>query len=99
MVGSGAEIAADGRLTALRLSAYRITDGRQVRAVRAILGMTQREMGKAAEVDRNTVWRAEKQERLPPRSYAAERLGRFAAENGIQCQMIDGKPAVVIVGL
>ena len=80
------------------MTTFRLTDGRQVRAVRAILGMTQREMRKAAEVDRSTVCRTEKQGRLPPRSYAAERLGRFAAEQGIRCQMTDGKPAVLIVG-
>ncbi|WP_188913509.1 helix-turn-helix transcriptional regulator [Aureimonas endophytica] len=78
----------------MSITTYRITDGRQVRAVRAMLGMTQAELGQAAGVHRMSINNAEKRQRLPPRSWAAEQVAKYGAENGIVADVVDGVPVV-----
>lgn len=71
-----------------------LVDSRQLRAARAILGLTVQEVATGAAVNRNTVWRTEGIGTLPDQSFAAQRIGHFLARNGIAFDVVNGKPSV-----
>jgi len=69
-------------------------DGRQVRAARAILGMTLEEIARLAGLNRNSVHRLEHIGALPEFSYAGSRLTAAMEPLGIAFSVQDGNPAV-----
>lgn len=61
------------------------TDGRQLRAARAILGLTVVETAEIAGLHRNSVLRAEGQKKLPRQAHAANLISKAFEERGIVC--------------
>ena len=70
-------------------------DGRQVRAARAILGMTLDEIAGKAGLNRNSVHRLEHVGALPEYSYAGSKLAAAVESLGVAFTVQDGNPAVV----
>lgn len=61
----------------------KVVDGRQLRAGRAILGLTIREMANLAGLHRNSVSRVESLNNLPVSAYAADKISRALTSQGI----------------
>ena len=72
-----------------------LIDGRQVKAARAILGMTLEEIARLAGLHRNSVHRLEHIGALPECSYAGSRLTAAVEPLGVAFTVQDGNPAVV----
>ena len=72
----------------------RVVDGRQLRAVRAILGISMQEMADMAQVHKNTVYALEGQGRLKRRAFAADRIASAAEGYGVRCLVVGGMPTV-----
>tara|TARA_R100001143_G_scaffold43511_1_gene39015 strand:- start:60 stop:332 length:273 start_codon:yes stop_codon:yes gene_type:complete len=60
-----------------------ITDGKQLKAGRIILGMTINEMADTTGMHRNSVLNAEKRDRIPSHSWAADRIQEALEERGV----------------
>jgi DNA-binding XRE family transcriptional regulator len=60
-----------------------VSDGRQLRAGRAIVGLTVREMAQAAGINRNSVIRVEQFKTLPRSCWAASRIAKALEDLGI----------------
>lgn len=75
----------------------RLDDGRQVKAARAILGLTASELAKASGLSKNSVLRVEGMKRLRRYQYdrnsSAAKIERVIGEHGIHCEMQDGYPS------
>ena len=80
----------------------RATDGRQLRAARAALGLTVEEAAALAGVNRNTITRAEKLARITHREHGAMLIGAgyeragclFGAADGLLQVAFSAAPAV-----
>jgi hypothetical protein len=62
---------------------YSVTDGRQLKAGRVILGMSIRDMAQATGLNRNSILRVEAHENLPHHAHAADRMVKALEERGI----------------
>lgn len=61
----------------------KVTDGRQLKAGRIILGLTVDEMAEAAKLNRNSVLRVERFQNLPYYAHAADKIAKALEERGI----------------
>lgn len=71
-----------------------VTDGRQLRAGRIILGLTVNEMASLAGINRNSVLRVEGFGTLPYAAYAADRIMEALKRQGIVFTVRDGLAGV-----
>ncbi len=60
-----------------------VTDGRQLKAGRVILGLTVEEVAKLANLHKNSVIRVESHTTLPHHTYAADRIKKSLENLGI----------------
>ncbi|KAB0676006.1 hypothetical protein [Aureimonas leprariae] len=76
----------------------RIDDGRQVKAARAILGMTVQALADAAGLHKNSVLVVEAKKRIRRHRFdtnsGVARIERVVQERGVSCDMVDGQPTV-----
>lgn len=72
-----------------------VTDGRQLRAGRVILGMTIEDMAAVAGINRNSVLRAEGSTSFTAPAYAASRIAKALTERGISFDTNPGKAAIM----
>lgn len=71
-----------------------IHDGRQLRAARAILGLSVPDLAAEAGVNRNTVYRVEGLGAIPPRCEAAGRIAGALSSRGVSFGMQDGQAVI-----
>lgn len=71
-----------------------VTDGRQLKAGRIILGLTVKEMARLAGIHRNSVLRVESFGTLPFAAYAADRIMGALKRRGIIFTVKDGLAGV-----
>lgn len=71
-----------------------VVDSRQIRAVRAALGMSLSEMAEAAKINRNSVRAAESCADIKRHRLAATAIAMVGLNRGIFCEMEDGAPVV-----
>lgn len=72
-----------------------VTDGRQLKAGRVILGMTINDMAEVAGLNRNSVLRVEARKTLPNHAHAAELIQRAMEDRGIRFIVQDGSAGVL----
>ena len=60
-----------------------VTDGRQIKAARVVLGLTIRQMADLSGVNRNSVLRVEATKTLPRSAWAADRIIKALEDRGI----------------
>ncbi|GGD93414.1 hypothetical protein GCM10011390_10240 [Aureimonas endophytica] len=77
----------------------RIDDGRQIRAARAILGMTVQELADAAGLHKNSVLTVEAKKRIrrAPHTgggHSVSLIEKAIEARGVICDLIDGQPIV-----
>lgn len=72
-----------------------VTDGRQLKAGRVILGMTINDMAKAAGINRNSVLRVEARHILSYHDYAAFRIQVVLEVLGVSFTVQDGLAGVL----
>lgn len=68
-----------------------VTDGRQLKAGRIILGLTIQDMAEAAGLHKNSVIRAEGYGTLPHHTYAATKIQKALESLGIKFEIKDGR--------
>ena len=71
-----------------------LVDGRQIRAARAALGLSQAEFADGAGVNRNTVYGAEGLASIPGHCRTGEKIERAFADLGISFAAHDGQAVV-----
>ena len=72
-----------------------VTDGRQLKAARVILGMTINQLAEAAGLHKNSVMRVENYGTLPRSAHAAGRMQKALEEMGIVFEVKDGRAGVL----
>ena len=68
-----------------------VTDGRQLRAGRVILGMTIKDMAELAGLHKNSIIRVERYGTLPRHTYAANKIQKALESLGIMFEIKDGR--------
>lgn len=71
-----------------------LTDGRQLKAARHILGLTLRDLADMAGLHRNTVLRIEAETTLPSSAIAADQIQTVLEEQGIRFDVGDGRASI-----
>ena len=66
-----------------------VTDGRQLKAGRVILGLTIQDMAEAAGLHKNSVIRVERHSTLPHHTYAANKIQKALESLGIKFEIKD----------
>jgi len=71
-----------------------LTDGRQLKAGRVILGLTINQVAEAVNLNRNSVMHAEAFHALPHSTHSGEFIAEYLITNGIEFNVVDGKPGI-----
>lgn len=71
-----------------------VTDARQLKSGRVILGLTVEEMAKLANIHKNSVLRVERFTTLPFHTFAADRIQKALEALGISFEIKDGQVGV-----
>lgn len=77
---------------------HTLTDGRQLKAARIIVGLTIREIADLIGMNRNSIMRAESFESLPFHTFAGDRISEALQDIGIEFVVQDGKPGILFSG-